>query len=141
MKGAEPARIKGTRFLKEIIGLVYKNEVHYITQIEDFRDFMEPQVYETMQRALDSGIGGGLQSKYDDLKLDYESLQGEYDDLERECDCLRDELEDAEKSKDDFDNLKVEHESLQCSIRNIVNSLYHRYLKTEDIIPELERLV
>ena len=117
-----------------MIGLVYKGQVNYITRLEDFADFMEPEVYEAMIRALDEGLIENYREKYEELKKDYETLQEEYDELED----LSDELTECQEQLDDAEQ---KYELLQQSIKVLIGQFYQRYIEQEDIIPTLEKLV
>ena len=68
-----------------MIGFEYKGQVEYITRIEDFRDFMNPAVYEAMVKAFENGCDGGLRQEYEELQSEYEELQSDYELLEDEA--------------------------------------------------------
>lgn len=46
-----------------MIGFEYKGQVAYITRMDDFRDYMEPEVYEAVRKAFENGCDGGLRQK------------------------------------------------------------------------------
>lgn len=50
-----------------MIGFEYKGQVAYITRMDDFRDYMEPEVYEAVRKAFENGCDGGLRQKYEEL--------------------------------------------------------------------------
>ena len=41
--------------LRKMIGFEYKGQVAYITRMDDFRDYMEPEVYEAVRKAFENG--------------------------------------------------------------------------------------
>lgn len=124
-----------------MIGFEYKGQVEYITRIEDFRDFMEPSVYEAMVKAFENGCGNdGILKKYEELKQDYEELKSDFEILEDEADDLdyvRDELDECEKERDE---IKEKYNTLTHCIEVLVNQYYQQYIALEDIIPQLEAL-
>ena len=116
-----------------MIGLVYKVQVNYITRLEEFADFMEPEVYEAVKNVIESYVEN-YREKYEELKKDYDFLQEEYDeldDLSGELTECQEQLEDAEQK----------YELLQHSIKVLIGQFYQRYIQQEDIIPILEKLV
>lgn len=83
-----------------MIGFEYKGQVAYITRIDDFRDYMEPEVYEAVRKAFENGCDGGLRQKYEELQAEYDELQTEYDILEDEMgdiDAVQAEREKCEQ--------------------------------------------
>lgn len=116
-----------------MIGLVYKGQVNYITRLEDFADFMEPEVYEAVKNVIESYVEN-YREKYEELKKDYDFLQEEYDGLED----LSDELAECQEQLDDAEQ---KYELLQHSIKVLIGQFYQRYIQQEDIIPTLEKLV
>ena len=124
-----------------MIGFEYKGQVAYITRIDDFRDYMAPGVYEAVQKAFENGCNGGLRQEYEDLQSAYDELQSEYDFLEDEAgdiDAVRDELEDCEEERD---ALQEKVDTLTHHIKDLINQYYQQYIKLEDIIPELEKML
>ena len=120
---------------KNMIGLEYQGQVHYITRMEDFRDFMEPSVYEALAKALDGCLlQESYKEKYEDLLTDYEILESEYDDL----DYLKDELADCEEKLDD---IKEKYKTFKHAIEVLIGQYHQRYIEQEDIIPTLEKLI
>ena len=128
--------------LRKMIGFEYKGQVAYITRMDDFRDYMEPEVYEAVRKAFENnGFDGGLRQEYEDLQSAYEELQTEYDFLEdevRDIDVVQDELEECEEEPD---ALQEKVDALTHHIEELINQYYQRYIKTEEIIPELEKLI
>ena len=124
-----------------MIGFVYNGQVEDITRIEDFRDYMDPAVYEALARALESGITSGVYAAYEELKLDHDNLLEEFEDLESECDNLRDEVEENEECRRELGELEQKYELLHHSVEVLVNQLYLGYVPQEDIIPTLEKLI
>lgn len=126
---------------KKMIGFEYEGQVAYITRIEDFREYMAPGVYEAVKKAFENGCNGGLRQEYEDLRSAYDELQSDYDLLEDEAgdiDTVRDELEDCEEERD---TLQEKINTLTHRIEELINQYYQRYIKTEEIIPELEKLI
>ena len=127
--------------LRKMIGFEYKGQAAYITKMDDFRDYMEPGVYEAVRKAFENGFDGGLRQEYEDLQSAYEELQTEYDFLEDEVgdiDVVQDELEECEEERD---ALQEKVDTLTHHIEELINQYYQRYIKTEEIIPELEKLI
>lgn len=127
--------------LKKMIGFEYKGQVAYITRIDDFRDYMEPEVYEAVRKAFEDGCDGGLRQEYEELKSEYEELQSDYSILEDEADDIdgvRDELDECEEQRD---LIQEKYDTLTQCIKDLIEQYYQRYIKQEDIIPELEKMM
>lgn len=127
--------------LKEMIGFEYKGQVAYITRIDDFRDYMEPEVYEAVRKAFENGCDGGLRQEYEELQAEYDELQTDYSILEDEADtvdCIRDELSECEEQRD---LIQEKYDTLTQCIKDLIEQYYQRYIKQEDIIPELEKMM
>lgn len=124
-----------------MIGFEYKGQVAYITRIDDFRDYMEPEVYEAVRKAFEDGCDGGLRQEYEELKSEYEELQSDYSILEDEADDIdgvRDELDECEEQRD---LMQEKYDTLTQCIKDLIEQYYQRYIKQEDIIPELEKMM
>lgn len=124
-----------------MIGFEYKGQVAYITRIDDFRDYMEPEVYEAVRKAFEDGCDGGLRQEYEELKSEYEELQSDYSILEDEADDIdgvRDELDECEEQRD---LIQEKYDTLTQCIKDLIEQYYQRYIKQEDIIPELEKMM
>ena len=120
--------------LKEMIGFEYKGQVAYITRIDDFRDYMEPEVYEAVRKAFENGCDEELQAEYDELQTDYSILEDEADTV----DCIRDELSECEEQRD---SIQEKYDALTQCIESLIEQYYQRYITQEDIIPELEKMI
>ena len=122
--------------LKKMIGFLYKGQVNYINRIEDFRDFVEPSLYEAMLQAFENGCGNddGIQKKYEELESDYEELESQYSSLEDEVDRLEELAEERDSAKEKYDTL------VHC-IEVLIAQYYQRYIKQDDLIPNLEKMV
>lgn len=118
-----------------MIGVVYNGQVNYINQVEDFRDLMEPNVYDAMVEAIENGmLVEDYKEKYEDLLSDYESLQSDYEDLEYTEDELRCCEERLEKSNEKLSSVKEK-------LENLLKDIQFGYVeKTEDIVIELEKI-
>lgn len=124
-----------------MIGFEYKGQVAYITRIDDFRDYMEPEVYEAVRKAFEDGCDGGLRQEYEELKSEYEELQSDYSILEDEADDIdgvRDELDECEEQRD---SIQEKYDTLTQCIKDLIEQYYQQYIKQEDIIPELEKMM
>ena len=89
--------------LRKMIGFEYKGQVAYITRVDDFRDYMEPEVYEAVRKAFENGFDGGLRQEYEELQAEYDELQTAYDILEDEVgdiDAVQAEREKCEEERD-----------------------------------------
>ena len=142
-KGAEPpAGVTIYRVpLRGMIGFEYKGQVSYITRIDDFHDYMEPEVYEAVRKAFENGCDGGLQQEYKELQEKYENLQSDYDELEdvtRNIDDVREELEECEEERD---AIQEKYDTLTHCIKVLINEYYQRYIKLEDVISKLEKMI
>lgn len=127
-------------FVKRMIGFKYKGQVAYITRIDDFRDYMEPEVYEAVQKAFENGCDGGLRQEYEELQSVYKELQLDYSKLENEAgdiDCVRDELNECERQRD---SIQEKCDALTRHIESLVEQYYQRYIALEDILYELEQM-
>lgn len=99
-----------------MIGCEYKNKVHYITCMEDFKEVMEPAVYEALVRAIESGIIENYREQYEDLQEEYAYLERQYDEISD----VQDELQDCQLQLDD---VTEKCETLQKSIQTLVNQI------------------
>ena len=90
-----------------MIGFEYKGQVAYITRMDDFRDYMEPEV-----------------DILEDEMRDIDAVQAEREKCEEERDALQEKVD-----------------TLTHHIKELINQYYQRYIKTEEIIPELEKLI
>ena len=118
-----------------MIGFIYDGQANYITQIEDFREFMEPQVYDAMISAFNAGIIDNYRDKYEELRDEYNDLQEDYDSLQNEKD------EEVCFLEQQVDELSEKNETLLKSIKKLVDEQYQGYLKPEDVVYELEKLI
>lgn len=127
--------------LRKMIGFEYKGQVAYITRVDDLRDYMEPEVYEAVRKAFENGFDGGLRQEYEELQAEYDELQTAYDILEDEVgdiDAVQAEREECEEERD---ALQEKVDTLTHHIEELINQYYQRYIKTEEIIPKLEKLI
>ena len=110
-----------------MIGFEYKGQVAYITRMDDFRDYMKPEVYEAVRKAFENGCDGELQTEHDILEDemgDIDAVQAEREECEEERDALQEKVD-----------------TLTHHIEELINQYYQRYIKTEEIIPKLEKLI
>ena len=122
--------------LRKMIGFEYKGQVAYITRMDDFRDYMEPEVYEAVRKAFENGCDGGLRQEYEELQA-----ETEYDILEDEVEDIDAVQAEREKCEEERDALQEKVDTLTHHIKELINQYYQRYIKTEEIIPELEKLI
>ena len=127
--------------LRKMIGFEYKGQVAYITRMDDFRDYMEPEVYEAVRKAFENGCDGRLRQEYEELQAEYDELQTEYDILEDEVGDIDAVQAEREKCEEERDALQEKVDTLTHHIKELINQYYQRYIKTEEIIPELEKLI
>lgn len=121
-----------------MIGCEYNGQISYITKLEDFRDLMEPTVYEALTKALESGLVWNLKEEYEELKSEYKTLEDENSSLESQCD----EFESQNDSlTEENEELEKKYEAKIESIKEVISDLYNGYVKPDDVIPELEKLV
>lgn len=120
---------------RNMIGFEYNGQVNYITRMEDFRDFMEPSVYEALTKALDGGLWqDNYKEMYEDLKAEYDSLEEDYFLLECERDYLQNDVDRLEIAREKYDTFKH-------AIEVLVAQYYQRYINQEDVVPTLEKLI
>lgn len=124
-----------------MIGFEYKGQAAYVTRLDDFREYMEPEIYEAVQKAFENGFDGGLQQEYEELQEDYKDLQREYDQLECEVGDIEEVQEELEECEEERDALQEKYDTITHRIKSLVNQYYQRYIELEDIIPELERVM
>lgn len=60
-----------------MIGFEYEGSVNYISRIDDFQEYMKPEVYEAMREAFENGCDGvgGFRKKYEEIKTDRERMR------------------------------------------------------------------
>ena len=89
----------------------YEGEIHCISETEDFREIVAPEVFDALCEFL---------------KIKEHDAE-EYDDLEREYDRLYDKLEDTKSELEDaeaeIDCLEEENDSLSDKLSNISKKL------------------
>lgn len=89
----------------------YEGEIHCISETEDFRELVAPEVFDAL---------------YEFLKIKEHDAE-EYDNLERNYDRLYDELEDTKSELEDAENnidcLEEENDSLSDKLSNISKKL------------------
>lgn len=89
----------------------YNGEIHCISEAEDFRELVAPEVFDAL---------------YEFLKIK-EHTADEFVDLERECDRLYDELEDAkselEDAQEESDCLEEDNDALRDKLSDISKTL------------------
>ena len=118
-----------------MIGFEYKGQVSYITKIDDFYDYMEPEVYEAVRKAFENGCDGGLRQKYKELLEEYENLQSDYSQVEDEAGDIDD------VSEEERDTIQEKYGTLTHYIKVLINEYYQHYIKLEDVIPQLEKMI
>ena len=102
---------------------------------------------------LDYKLKGSGMEKYMDL-TNYDLLRkndvikfvvSDYDDLEYECESLKDEIDGAEdrlaECEEERDNLDGKYKSLIHQIEKLINDIYMEYIKPDDIVPALEKMI
>lgn len=118
-----------------MIGFMYNGKANYATNIEDFREFMDPGVFEGIRQAFEGGFDGNLARNYKELQLAYDVLQEE---KEWDADEIQEELDECEEK---LENARQKLEEFQHEIKDLVFQHYQGYISTEDIIPRLEALI
>ena len=125
-----------------MIGFKYQGQVNYITRMQDFSDFMEPQVYEAVMEVFENGCGSdGLIQKYEELKEEYDELQSDYSILEDQLDdsdYLHEEIDDLQE---ELDACEEKYDSLKHRIEDLINQLYFQNITVEYLVTELERII
>ncbi len=124
-----------------MIGFMHNGKVNYATNIEDFREFMDPGVFEGVRQTFEGGFDGNSVQNYKELQLAYDALQTDYDELEEksgDADEIQEELDECEE---ELENVRQKLEEFQREIKDLVFQHYQGYISTEDIIPRLEALI
>lgn len=124
-----------------MIGFEYKGQAAYVTRLDDFREYMEPEIYEAVQKAFENGFDGRIRQEYEELQEDYKDLQREYDQLECEAGDIEEVREELEECEEERDALQEKYDTIIHCIKSLVNQYYQHYIELEDIIPELERVM
>lgn len=117
-----------------MIGCEYKGKTCYISTIEDFREVMEPSVYDALVKSIHTGIIENYKEEYEKLKNDYSELESEFDTLAGMEEEARDYMEQRDRAEQKYDVLRK-------SISDIVQQLSYGYIKVEDAVHELEQLI
>lgn len=118
-----------------MIGFIYNGKVNYITKIEDFQEFMPLSVYDAMISAFDAGIIDNYRDKYEELRAEYNDLEDDYNSLQDEKD------EETYCWERRVDELTDKMEVLHKNIKKLIDDQYQGYLRPEDIVYELEKLI
>ena len=113
-----------------MLSCYYKNELHYIRNIKDFEEVVEPSVYEILQEYISQEVKNQIDLELSDIEDNNYDLECEINDLEEECDDLRDKLKD--KSNELY--------CLKVKISDIVKQMYNNEISQEDILYELEKI-
>lgn len=124
-----------------MIGFVYKGKVSYITRIDDFYDYMEPEVYEAVREAFENGCDGGMKQEHKELQEKYKELQDDYDQLRDEIEDIDDIREELEECEEERNAIQEKCDTLTHCIKVLINEYYQSYIKLEDILPELEKMI
>lgn len=124
-----------------MIGFEYKGQAAYVTRLDDFREYMEPEIYEAVQKVFENGFDGRLRQEYGELQEDYKDLQREYDQLECEVGDIEEIQEELEECEEERDALQEKYDTITHRIKSLVNQYYQRYIELEDVISELERVM
>ena len=103
---------------------------HYITNIKDFKEVVEPSVYEVLEEYINQEVSKNIDLELNDVEDNNYDLECEINDLEEECDDLRDRLKD--KSNELY--------GLKVKILDIVKQMYNNEISQEDILYELEKI-
>ncbi len=85
----------------------YNGEIHCISETEDFRELVAPEIFDALHEFL--------KIKEHDAE-EYENLEREYDRLYDELEDMKSELEDAEA---EVDRLEEENDSLSDKLSSI----------------------
>lgn len=89
----------------------YNGEIHCISEAEDFRELVAPEVFDAL---------------YEFFKIKEHTVD-EFVDLERECDRLYNELEDAkselEDAQEESDCLEEDNDALRDKLSDISKTL------------------
>lgn len=96
---------------------------------------MEPWVYDAMISAFNAGIIDNYRDKYEELREEHIELQEDYDSLQNEKD------EETSFLEEQVDKLTDKAEALLKNIKKLVDEQYQGYLKPEDVVYELEKLI
>lgn len=118
----------------KMIGCEYKGKTCYISTIEDFREVMEPSVYDALVQSIHTGVIENYKEEYEKLKNDYSELESEFDTLAGMEEEARDYMEQRDRAEQKYDVLRK-------SISDIVQQLSYGYIKVEDAVHELEQLI
>lgn len=113
-----------------MLSCYHKNELHYITNIKDFKEVVEPSVYEVLEEYINQEVSKNIDLELNDVEDNNYDLECEINDLEEECDDLRDRLKD--KSNELY--------GLKVKILDIVKQMYNNEISQEDILYELEKI-
>lgn len=94
-----------TRRCLKVKSCVYKGKVYYVNRFEDFRDFMEDSVFDSLENFLEELLIRERQEGYEEAERDFKD--SEYDeDLDIENDRLLDEIYELEQQVLDLESEK-----------------------------------
>lgn len=114
-----------------MISVVHNGELVYISKMEDFRDVMEPSVYEGLALALKIGLNS------EDWKEKYDNLLLEYDELEGDLESVQNNLED---SYSDYSDLEYDFRNMKTRLGDLLTEHEREYISTEELLQSLEKL-
>lgn len=114
-----------------MISVVHNGELVYISKMEDFRDVMEPSVYEGLAFALKIGLNN------EDWKEKYDNLSLEYDELAEELESTENELE---SSNLDYADLKYDFCNMKTRLGDLLVEHERKYISTDELLISLEKL-
>lgn len=121
-----------------MIGVEYKGSVHYVTRLDDFRELMEPSVYEALEEMVSSGYPDA--NEYEELETEYNELLAEHEALEEEYEELEDAAMELDKCKDKLLEAKEKLDGAKKSIKRIVDDVYLGYISNEEALHKLEQI-
>lgn len=126
-----------------MVSVVYKNELHYLSKIEDFRDVMEPSVYEGLVEALDTDFG-----KETNMIGKYKKLEDDYNELSNDMAEIEDYRDDYERLSAEFDNMSEDYDELQNSynalrkrLQSLINENERNVMSDKEVVYELEDML
>lgn len=126
-----------------MVSVVYKNELHYLSRMEDFRDVMEPSVYDGLVEALDTNFGKetNMMGKYKKLEDDYNELLIDMEEIEDYRDDYENLSAELDNMSEDYDELQNQYNALRKKLQSLVDENERGTISDKEAVYELEDML
>jgi hypothetical protein len=113
-------------------------EVHYINKLDDFKEVVEPELYNAVEEFVENSISehdGSIE--IDNLTIELANTEDIINQMDDQLDSLYGDLESAEEDRDKY------HDSLDSvykDLEDVVDMVLDRKVANVDIIDKLQSI-